>query len=70
MFIMDLAGHMTKKQGVWSEGPISTLLFSIDKNYEDLKLEIICRPYLTKKNKFLEFDIYAVSYTHLRAHET
>ena len=39
-------------------GPISTLLFSIDKNYEDLKLEIICRPYLTKKNKFLEFDIY------------
>jgi hypothetical protein len=50
--------HDYKKQGVWSEGPISTLLFSIDKNYEDLKLEIICRPYLTKKNKFLEFDIY------------
>ena len=21
-------------------------------------MEIICRPYLTKKNKFLEFDIY------------
>ena len=50
--------HNFKKLGIWSEGPISTLLFRTDKSYGDLKLEIFCEPYLTKKNKFLEFDIY------------
>ena len=38
--------------GIWSEGPMSTLLFKTDKNYGNLKLEIICRPYLTKKTIF------------------
>jgi len=44
--------------GIWSDGPISTLLFRTDKNYGDLKLEIFCKPYITKKNNILEFDIY------------
>ena len=50
--------HNFKKLGIWSEGQMSTLLFRTEKNYGDLKLEIFCKPYLTKKNKFLEFDIY------------
>ena len=50
--------HNFGKTGIWSEGPISTLLFRIEKNYGDLKLEIICEPYLTKKNNVAEFDIY------------
>ena len=50
--------HNLGKPGTWSEGPMSTLFFSVDKNYGDLKLEIICKPYLTKKNDVSEFDIY------------
>ena len=50
--------HNLGKPGLWSEGPMSTLLFKTDKNYGNLKLEIICRPYLTKKNNFSEFNIY------------
>ena len=50
--------HNLDKPGIWSDGPISTLLFRTDKNYGDLKLEISCRPYITKKNNILEFDIY------------
>jgi len=50
--------HNSDKPGIWSEGPMSTLLFRTDKNYGDLKLEISCRPYITKKNNILEFDIY------------
>jgi len=50
--------HNFKKLGIWSEGSISTLLFKTKKNYGDLKLEIFCKPYITKKNKILKFDIY------------
>ena len=50
--------HNLKKLGIWSEGPISTLLFRTDKSYGDLKLEIFCKPYITKKNNILELDIY------------
>ena len=37
---------------------MSTLFFRTDKNYGDLKLEIFCKPYITKKNNTLEFDTY------------
>ena len=50
--------HNFKKLGIWSEGSVSTLLFRIDKNYGDLKLEVSCRPYITKKNNILELDVY------------
>ena len=50
--------HNLDKTGIWSEGPISTLLFRTGNNYGDLKLEIICQPYITKKNSISEFDIY------------
>ena len=50
--------HNFRKTGVWSEGQMSTLFFRTEKNYGDLKLEIFCRPYITKKNNILEFDIY------------
>ena len=50
--------HNLGKPGIWSEGSISTLLFRTDKSYGDLKLEIFCKPYITKKNKFSEFDVY------------
>ena len=50
--------HNAGKPGIWSEGPISTLLFRTEENYGDLKLEISCRPYITKQNSSTEFDIY------------
>ena len=50
--------HNFKKLGIWSEGPISTLFFRTDKNYGDLKLEVSCRPYITKKNNIMELDVY------------
>ena len=50
--------HNLGKPGLWSEGPMSTLLFRTKENYGNLKLEISCRPYITKKNNILEFDIY------------
>jgi len=50
--------HNMGKPGVWSEGYNSTLLFRVDKTDDDLKLEIYCNPYTTKKNNTLEFDIY------------
>ena len=50
--------HNLDKPGIWSDGSISTLLFRTDKNYGDLKLEISCRPYITKKNNILEMDIH------------
>ena len=50
--------HNSGKPGIWSEGPISTLLFKTKKNYGSIKLEIFCTPYITKKNNILEFDIY------------
>ena len=46
------------KAGIWSEGSTSTLFFRTDKNYGDLKLEISCQPYITKKNKISELNIY------------
>ena len=50
--------HNFKKLGIWSEGQMSTLLFRTEKNYGDLKLEILCKPYITKKNNISELDIY------------
>ena len=50
--------HNSGKPGIWSEGPMSTLFFRTDKNYGDLKLEIFCKPYITRKNNTLEFDTY------------
>ena len=50
--------HNLGKPGIWSEGPISTLLLRTEENYGDLKLEISCLPYITKKNNTTEFDIY------------
>lgn len=50
--------HNFKKPGIWSEGPMSTLFFRIDQSYGDLKLEVFCTPYITKKNNVLELDIY------------
>ena len=50
--------HNSTKQGVWSEGFHSTLLFNIVPNEKDLKLIISYKPYITKKNTTLEFDIY------------
>lgn len=50
--------HNAGKEGIWSDGPISSLLFKVDKNYGDLELEIFCTPYISKKDKFLKFDIY------------
>ena len=37
---------------------MSTLFFRTDKNYGDLKLEVSCIPYITKKNNILELDVY------------
>lgn len=50
--------HNLGKPGIWSEGPMSTLFFRTDKNYGDLKLEIFCQSYITKKNNISELDIY------------
>ena len=50
--------HNFRKPGIWSEGPKSTLLFRTEKDYGDLKLEIFCTPYITKKNKVSDFDVY------------
>jgi len=50
--------HNLNKSGIWSEGPKSTLMFKIDENYGDIKLEIFCSPYISEKNESLEFDIY------------
>ncbi len=49
--------HNFKKPGIWSEGYTSTLFFRTEKEYEDLILEIVCEPYITRKNNFLEFEI-------------
>ena len=50
--------HNFGKMGIWSEGEISTLLFSIDEINNDVKLQIDFKPYITKKNNNFEFDIY------------
>ena len=50
--------HNMGKSGIWSEGSTSTLFFRTDKKYGDIKLEISCRPYITRKNSISEFDIY------------
>ena len=42
--------HNFAKLGIWSEGKQSTLLFKTDQNQRGLKLKILCKPYITKKN--------------------
>ena len=49
--------HNSGKPGIWSEGPMSTLFFRTDKNYGDLKLEILCQPYITKKKNLIKENI-------------
>ena len=53
-----IEGTWSEGQGIWSEGQVSTLLFRSEENYGNIKLEIFCRPYVTKKNSTLAFDIY------------
>ena len=50
--------HNFRKQGAWSDGNLATLLFTLDKNSNNKVLEIECEPYITKKNKTLDMDIY------------
>ena len=50
--------HNFLNLGIWSEGSLSTLFFKTEKKYGNLKLEILCDPYTTKKNEYLEFDVY------------
>ena len=50
--------HNQGKLGIWSEGPISTLLFRTEEDSGDIKLEISCRPYIAEKNNITELDIY------------
>ena len=50
--------HNAGKSGIWSEGPISTLLFKTAKKYDGIKLEVFCSPYISSKNESMEFDIY------------
>ncbi len=50
--------HNFNKPGIWSEGQMSTLLFTVEKNDKDLRLEILFEPHITRKNNFLDFDIY------------
>ena len=50
--------HNQGKQGVWSDGEISTLLFGIDQSNKDLKLEITSNILERIKESILEFDVY------------
>ena len=50
--------HNFDKQGIWSEGKLATLLFSVEQDSGSKILEIQCEPYLTNKNKNLVVDIY------------
>ena len=50
--------HNQGKQGVWSDGEISTLLFGIDQSNKDLKLEITSNVFDKIKESILEFDVY------------
>ena len=50
--------HNFTKSGIWSDGKIATLLFTTNTNENYKILEIDCEPYLTKKNKILNVDIY------------
>ena len=50
--------HNFQNLGIWSEGNISTLFFRTEKDYGDIRLELICEPHITKKNTTLEFDVY------------
>jgi len=50
--------HNSGKQGVWSDGPVSSLLFKTDENYKNFELEVFSLPYTTERNKIFEFDVY------------
>ena len=50
--------HNSGGPGIWSEGNVSSLLLRINGEKKDFNFEINCKPYITKKNKTLEFDIY------------
>ena len=50
--------HNLSDDGIWSEGPSSSLLFATEKDYKSIKIEILCEPYITKKNTNINFDIY------------
>ena len=50
--------HNQGKQGTWSDGEISTLLFGINQKSKDLKLEIISDIFNGSKESIFEFEIY------------
>ena len=50
--------HNKGKQGTWSDGEISTLLFEINQKSKDLKLEIISDIFNGSKESIFEFEIY------------
>ena len=50
--------HNLGKPGIWSDGPVSSLLFKTEKQKGDFQLEIFCSPYVSKKDKTLNFDIF------------
>ena len=50
--------HNFNKQGIWSEGKLATLLFSVEQGSSSKILEIELEPYLTNINKNLVVDIY------------
>jgi len=50
--------HNLEKQGSWSDGEVSTLLFRIDQKNKDLKLEITSDIFHNIKESIFEFEVY------------
>tara|TARA_Y100000590_G_scaffold438220_1_gene560777 strand:+ start:115 stop:2283 length:2169 start_codon:yes stop_codon:yes gene_type:complete len=50
--------HNLGKPGIWSEGKVSTLLFSVEESNKDLNLELSIEPHITNKYNYLDFDVY------------
>tara|TARA_Y100000590_G_C15736741_1_gene1018782 strand:+ start:871 stop:3015 length:2145 start_codon:yes stop_codon:yes gene_type:complete len=50
--------HNFGSSGIWSEGPISTLLIKIDEIKKDIKIKIDCKAYIRAQNNPFEVDIY------------
>ena len=50
--------HNLGQPGIWSEGPISTLLIKTDEIKKDIKIEIDCKAFIKAKNNPFEVDVY------------
>ena len=50
--------HNLGQPGIWSEGPISTLLIKTDEIKKDIKIEIDCKAFIRAKNNPFEVDVY------------